>query len=276
MHHSYEQRVCIVTGGASGLGKELCRQLGGAGALVIIADIDESRGQIAADEIAKTGGVALAIPVDVTKSHSVQSLFEKVVAQFGRIDYIFNNAGVGIWGEFRDITLDQWCRVLDVNLIGVINSIHSCYPIMLRQGFGHIVNIASSLGIIPGPLCGPYVASKFAVFGLTNALRAEARGLGIDVTVICPGFIDTDMIAKMKPINTDAEAIGKLSPVQMMDPRLAAKRILNGVARKKGIIVFPMPVRVLALVFHFFPWLFTRISLRQVLEFRKARRTPAA
>src|SRR5689334_9436528 len=122
MHHSYEQRVCIVTGGASGLGKELCRQLGGAGALVIIADIDESRGQIAADEIAKTGGVALAIPVDVTKSHSVQSLFEKVVAQFGRIDYIFNNAGVGIWGEFRDITLDQWCRVLDVNLIGVINS----------------------------------------------------------------------------------------------------------------------------------------------------------
>ena len=131
MRRSFAGRVCIVTGGASGLGKELCRQLSDLGAFVIVADIDESKGRAVAAEINSVAESAHPITVDVANSHSVENLIDRVLAKFGRIDYLFNNAGVAILGEFCDFTLDQWRHTLDVNFSGVINGIHYCYPIMI-------------------------------------------------------------------------------------------------------------------------------------------------
>ena len=265
MRRSFAGRVCIVTGGASGLGKELCRQLSDLGAFVIVADIDESKGRAVAAEINSVAESAHPITVDVANSHSVENLIDRVLAKFGRIDYLFNNAGVAILGEFCDFTLDQWRHTLDVNLSGVINGIHYCYPIMIRQGFGHIVNTASAFEIVPVPLCGPYVASKFAIFGLTNALRVEAQGFGINATVVCPGFVKTEM----------SETFQSLARVQMMDVRDAAKHILSKVSEGKGVIVFPVYVRILEFLFRFFPWAFTKIVSRRVSKFRRSKNSPS-
>lgn len=131
MRASFESRVCIVTGGASGLGKEICRQLCDIGATVILADVDETKSRAVAAEIASSARNVHAVTVDVTDSRSVQNLIDYVLAKFGRVDYMFNNAGVAVWGEVRDLTLDQWRQVLDVNLTGVINGIHYCYPKMI-------------------------------------------------------------------------------------------------------------------------------------------------
>jgi NAD(P)-dependent dehydrogenase (short-subunit alcohol dehydrogenase family) len=272
---SFANKVCIVTGGASGLGKELCRQLATAGALVTLADIDETRAHAVADEIENVPGVVKVAAVDVTNSHSVQKLVDGVVAEFGRIDCMFNNAGITVWGEIRDFTLEHWRRAIEVNLIGIIHGVHYAYPIMIRQGFGHIVNTASGFGIVPSPLCGPYVTSKFAVFGLSNALRLEARGFGINVTVVCPGFVKTEMmLERMNPVNADAECVVGLIPVRMMDVQRAARLMLSGVARNKAIIVFPAYVRMFEYMFRYFPWLFNRIGSMQVSAFRRFRRTP--
>ncbi len=267
---SFANKVCIVTGGASGLGKELCRQLAQSSALVVLADINEPLAHRAAAEIASTGRSVKAVMVDVADASSMQRLIDGSRAEFGRIDYIFNNAGIAALGEIRDLSLQDWRRVLDVNLMGVIHGIHFAYPIMIQQGFGHIVNICSGFGIVPAALYGPYVASKFANFGISNVLRLEAHGLGINVTVVCPGYIKTEMTTT--PANADAESIAALIPVPMMDVRLAAQLILAGVARKKATIIFPLYVRVSGFVFHFLPRLFTRISLKQVARFRERRR----
>jgi short-subunit dehydrogenase len=136
---------------------------------------------------------------------------------------------------------------------------------MIRQGFGHIVNTASAFGIVPVPLCGPYVASKFAVFGLTNALRVEAQGFGINATVVCPGFVKTEM----------SETFQSLARVQMMDVRDAAKHILSKVSEGKGVIVFPVYVRILEFLFRFFPWVFTKIVSRRVSKFRRSKNSPS-
>ncbi len=270
---SFANKVCIVTGGASGLGKELCCQLASAGALVVLADIDDARAYAAVTEIANAGGSIRCSLVDVTESLSVRRLIDGTVAEFGRIDYMFNNAGISVWGEVRDLTLQDWRRALEVNLVGVIHGIHYAYPIMLRQGFGHIVNTASALGIVPSPLCGPYVASKFANFGISNALRLEARAFGISVTVVCPGFIKTEMTHNTTNlVNADPQSVRALIPVKMIRVERAAQLMLAGVARKKAIVVFPAYVRMFAFLFRYLPWLFTWISLKQVANFRKIRR----
>jgi NAD(P)-dependent dehydrogenase (short-subunit alcohol dehydrogenase family) len=144
----------------------LAKCLAAAGGSVVLADIDTVRMDEAAAEIARTGGKAKAVRVDVTDPESVRTLVEGAATDFGRIDYLFNNAGAVVIGEIRDLSLAQWRRVLEVNLFGEIYGIHYAYPIMIRQGFGHIVNTSSGFGMAPGPLNTPYVASKFAIFGL--------------------------------------------------------------------------------------------------------------
>jgi NAD(P)-dependent dehydrogenase (short-subunit alcohol dehydrogenase family) len=178
----FSNKVFIVTGGASGLGRELAKQLAASGASVVLADINEAAAQEVAAEIAQTGGSATAIHVDVTDGKSVQALVDSTAATFRRIDYLFNNAGNAIGGEIRDLSLEAWRRVIETNLFGVIHGVHFAYPIMIRQGAGHVVNTCSVFGMAPVPLNSPYVASKFAVFGISHALAAEARAFGVDVT----------------------------------------------------------------------------------------------
>jgi NAD(P)-dependent dehydrogenase (short-subunit alcohol dehydrogenase family) len=121
----------------------------------------------------------------------VQELVDETVRDYGRLDYMFNNAGIGMGGEVRDMDLEHWRRVLEVNLWGVTCGTSAAYEEMVRQGFGHIVNTASLAGLIPLPMVAAYCATKHAVVGLSASLRAEAAALGIKVSVVCPGFVET-------------------------------------------------------------------------------------
>jgi NAD(P)-dependent dehydrogenase (short-subunit alcohol dehydrogenase family) len=133
-----------------------------------------------------TGGACTVRRVDVSRRDEGEALVTETRASLGRIDLMVNNAGMGLDGEFRDMRLDQWERVVEVNLWGVVYGTHDGYPVMIEHGFGQIVSVASLAGLMPGGLMTSYVAAKHAVVGLTLGLRAEARQYGIKVNALCP------------------------------------------------------------------------------------------
>jgi NAD(P)-dependent dehydrogenase (short-subunit alcohol dehydrogenase family) len=232
----YRDKVAIVTGAASGIGLALSEQLARQGALVTLADIEREPVEKAAERLASAGLSARSAVVDVADRDALTQLVESVVSKLGRLDFLLNNAGIGVGGEARDFAYTDWKRVIDVNLFGVIHGVAAAYPLMVRQGYGHIVNVGSLAGLIP--LAGEisYVASKYAVVGLSHALRAEAADLGVRVSVVCPGKIETPIYDTSRVINFDKEATLALWPRGITAER-CAEIILRGVERNKATIV---------------------------------------
>jgi NAD(P)-dependent dehydrogenase (short-subunit alcohol dehydrogenase family) len=232
----YRDKVAIVTGAASGIGLALSEQLARQGALMTLADIEREPVEKAAERLASAGLSARSAVVDVADRDALTQLVESVVSKLGRLDFLFNNAGIGVGGEARDFAYTDWKRVIDVNLFGVIHGVAAAYPLMVRQGYGHIVNVGSVAGLIP--LAGEisYVASKYAVVGLSHTLRAEAADLGVRVSVVCPGKIETPIYDTSRVINFDKEATLALWPKGITAER-CAEIILRGVERNKATIV---------------------------------------
>jgi NAD(P)-dependent dehydrogenase (short-subunit alcohol dehydrogenase family) len=266
---TFQDKICIVTGGASGIGAAMCRQLAAAGARVVVADINEE----GAKSLASSIGAEHA-RLDVTDEAAVKALVDDTVARRGRIDYLFNNAGIGCATEIRDSTLSQWKRVLDINLYGVIHGVLAAYPIMVRQGSGHIVNTASGYGLTPGPGVAPYIASKFAVVGLSEALRIEAADLGVSVSTVCPGFIETAILEQRPDDRIDTKRFFARLPTKPITAEDAAQRALAGVARREAIIAFPGYVKVLTGLYRFAPRIFSLLQKRTVKQIRALRLTP--
>ena len=161
---------------------------------------------------------------------------------------MFNNAGICVAGEMRDMDLEHWRRLVDVNLWGVVYGTMTAYQVMLNQGFGHIVNTASADGLIPFPMMTAYSATKHAVIGLSIGLRAEAAGLGVKVSVACPGLIRTrmqetsTMVTELR--DEDALRRGLQQHAVGMDAGQCARIILRGVERNRGIIVVTAFARI--------------------------------
>ncbi|MET8338719.1 SDR family oxidoreductase [Streptosporangium canum] len=238
-------RTAIVTGGASGIGRALCRELGRRGAHVVVADLDGA----GAERVAKEFGCSAAT-LDVTDARAVRDLVTSVRAERGRLDLVFNNAGIAVGGTTDELTLDHWDRTIDVNLRGVVHGVHAAYPIMMRQGFGHIVNTASLAGLVPAPLMAPYTATKHAVVGLSLALRAEAAAHGVKVSVVCPGFTDTPLLDHANPgLPQTATGAGARRSATRTQGRLysadaLAVDIMKGLARNQALIVAPASGRM--------------------------------
>jgi NAD(P)-dependent dehydrogenase (short-subunit alcohol dehydrogenase family) len=267
----FEKLITIVTGGASGIGRALCEELARRGATVIIGDINLSGAREAASAIAASNGMAFAAYVDVRDAGSVQSLVDDTVKRHGRLDIIFNNAGIGVGGELRELTLEHWRAVIAVNLMGVVHGVAAAYPVMLRQGAGQIVNIASLAGLIAAPGLGPYATAKGAVVSLTRALRAEGEGLGVRASVVCPGFVDTAIYENAIGVKVGKEALLKKLGVRMMPARDAALAILRGTERNQGVIVFPTSARFLYLLTRVCPWLLEPFQRRMIKGLRGVR-----
>lgn len=250
----YKDKVAIVTGGASGIGRALCEDLGRRGAQVIVADINAEGAEKAARAIAAAGGRARAARLDVTKAEDVRRLVQETASKHGRLDFMFNNAGIVSIGDARDMDLDHWQRILNVNLMGVLYGTTAAYSLMVRQGFGHIVNIASSAGLIPVPLLAPYVTTKFGVVGLSQSLRFEGARLGVRVSVVCPGFVRTEIFDTAQVLRAPPEkVIANVPPGIIVHVTKAAQEILRGVARNKAVIIFPFSARVLWFLYRLFP-----------------------
>ena len=234
----FKDKVAMVTGGASGIGRELCRQLGGHGATVIVADINREGAEEVASMIADSGGRARAALLDVTDAEEMRKLIQDTAAEFGRLHYMFNNAGVAIGGEARDMDWGHWRRTLDINLMGVIHGSRAAYSLMVEQGFGHIVNTASGAGLFPIANSTPYVMTKHGVVGLSRSLRAEGADLGVKVSVVCPAMVDTPIFEAATYPNMDGKKfLASLPRFVMNDVEHAVRAILRGVSRNRGIII---------------------------------------
>ncbi|WP_040833357.1 SDR family oxidoreductase [Nocardia brevicatena] len=186
-------QVAVVTGAANGIGRAVAQALCARGIRVALADIDS-------DAVAKTaaelGSDTLAVPTDVADPTQVQRLADTTLRHFGRVDLVFNNAGMGVGGPIWLVEPDDWQRVWSVNVQGVVNGIRAFVPHLIAAGQGHIVNTSSLAGVSIGLFNAPYTASKHAVVSLTEALHGELGILspGIGVTVVCPGPVDTRML----------------------------------------------------------------------------------
>ncbi len=260
-------KIAIITGGASGIGRALGAALVERGARVVLADVNGDGAHAAALAIAPSG-VASGAAVDVTDAASVERCVNEVASTHGRLDYLFNNAGIGIMGDARHMTLPDWNRLVDVNLRGVIHGISAAYPIMIRQGFGHMVNTASLAGLTPTPGATGYATTKHALVGLSLSLRGEAAAYGVRVSVVCPGFIDTPIKDAIRWLNTDRDTVLNSMPVRLYSPDACARDILRGVARNHPIIVVTRFAKI--------TWLTYRLAPRLALRLGQfvARRSP--
>lgn len=236
--------IAIVTGGASGIGRAVATSLVLRGDTVVVADLDKEGAEKVAAKLA-TRGNATAAWLDVTDAEAVAALYRSVKEEHGRLDLVFNNAGIAVGGLTEELTLDHWNRAIDVNLKGVVHGVHAAYPIMLAQGHGHIVNTASLAGLVPAPMMLPYTATKHAVVGLSLALRAEAAGRGVKVSVVCPGFTDTPLLVNTNPdlpetsVGTDARDHAKQVQRTLYSVDALARDIMRGVAKNDALIVAP-------------------------------------
>jgi NAD(P)-dependent dehydrogenase (short-subunit alcohol dehydrogenase family) len=270
----FQNLITIITGGASGIGRALGEELARRGATVVIADVNLPEAQQVGAAIAAAGGTAFAARVDVRHAADVQVLVDDVVKRHGRLDLIFNNAGIGVGGEIHELSLDLWRTAIEVNLMGVVHGVAAAYPIMVRQGAGQIVNIASLAGLIPSPGFGPYATSKGAVVSLTLALRAEGEALGVRANVVCPGFVDTAIYENAIGVRPDKKELLDALGLPIIPAREAALAILRGTERNQSVIVFPWSARILWLQMRLTPWLL-ELSQRGMIErLRGVRRRP--
>ena len=267
----FENKIAIVTGGASGIGRALARDLARQGADVVLADVQIDAANLVAAEICDSGGKASAHYLDVTDSEAVENFVARIAAEKGRLDYMFNNAGIAIFGEFRDFSSADWKRILDINVNGVFAGTAAAYAVMIRQGTGHIVNTASVAGLIPSPGFTAYCASKHAVVGLSTSLRAEAAEYGVKVSVICPGFIKTPMFdSKAVGMPKDSESRARALRIAMA-PEACAARVLDGVAKNKAIIPITGHAKVLWALMRYFPGLVHALIRRTAKRLHKIR-----
>lgn len=270
---AFHGRTAIVTGGAGGIGRALVDELGRRGARVIVADIDAPGAEQAAGSVRAAGGHAEAHALDVTRADDVEALVAGVATRHGRVDYLFNNAGIAIGGDVRDLEIAHWRRIVDVNLLGPIHGVAAVYPRMAREGSGHIVNIASLAGLGALPTMAPYATTKFGLVGLSLSLRAEGEALGVRVTVVCPGFVQSGIYDAATVVNADKTALFARLPFARVPAERAARRILDGVARNEAIVVFPFYARVLWWLGRLNPAVLRPFHRRMVAAFRAARHT---
>jgi NAD(P)-dependent dehydrogenase (short-subunit alcohol dehydrogenase family) len=272
--HIFRGKTAIVTGGASGIGKGLCEELGKCGARVVVADLNAEEARNVAASLKASGGWAEAVTLDVTNEEDVRGLIDETAAKNGKLDYIFNNAGIGIGGEVQDMDLDHWKRIVDVNQWGVVYGTLAAYKVMVKQGSGHIVNTASGAGLVPSPLLTAYSMTKHAVVGLSTGLRAEGAELGVKVSVICPGFIDTPIFDSTEYVNTTKEVTMSIVPPKLkaMSATDCARAALRGVARNRGIIPVQAPAYVLWWLNRLSPRIMDGQSQKTIEKYRKAAR----
>ncbi len=233
-----------------------------------MTDIDSVRLEKAANSL---GPDVSRSVLDVRDADAVREFIGQVALDSGRIDFLFNNAGILLAGEAHEFDTGHFDRIIDVNIRGVVNGTMAAYPLMVRQGFGHIVNTASLAGLMPSPLLSAYGMSKHAVVGLTTSMRFEAERYGVRISAICPAGVDTPMLEAAPLSGLDAIAwspdvphylkrlAGTLCPADKV-----ARDALRGVERNKAIIIIPARGRLTELVYRFVPGLVHAVGRREL------------
>jgi NAD(P)-dependent dehydrogenase (short-subunit alcohol dehydrogenase family) len=250
-------KVAVVTGAGSGIGRATALLLARNGAKVHVADIDEERAWNVASEIEDAGGVAQPHALDVSDARAVDAFAEAVFAADGHVDILHNNAGIGHGGDIEATTIEDWERVIGVNLLGVAYGVQAFVPRMLKQGRpASVINTASQAGITPAPKMAPYASSKYGIVGMTESLNAELGRRGIRFSAICPGVISTDIV---RTATMRGELLGKQSKLtdfyatRGVSPDEVAEAVLRAI--EKHTLIVPVPRRQVLV-----PYLLHRLS----------------
>lgn len=262
-------KSAIITGGGSGIGKALGAALVNRGAKVWLSDVN---GDAAAEAAKEVGGNTQSLALDVADADAVKAHIGDVAQSHGRIDVVFNNAGIGVGGDIRELNLDHFNRSIDVNIRGVIHGVLAAFPVMKEQGGGTIVNTASAAGLLGLPLMAPYCMSKHAVVGMSNALRPEAAQHNVNLNVLCPMAIETPLLetdvaresgASWRPdIRTYLTKVG--GPPYPVDKFVDYS--LDQIEKNKGIIIAPLGARLRIALARYVPSVVTGITNRTYLE----------
>ena len=223
--------VAVITGAGSGIGRATAVRLAALGAKVHVVDISEAAAEAVSAGIVAGGGRAVAHTVDVADADAVGALADAVFAVDGRVDVLHNNAGIGHAGPVEQTTLEDWRRIVEINLMGVVHGIAAFVPRMLEQGRpAQIVNTASGLGLMPGIELAPYCTTKHAVVGLSQSLDLELKPRGIGVTALCPGIIAT-AIVKESTVRGDTSGRQQRA-VDLYEKRGATPEVVAGAVVK--------------------------------------------
>ncbi len=270
---TFDAAVALVTGGASGIGAALGREMARRGASVVLADRDGDLAQAEAVRITAQGGRAESATLDVRDAAACAGLVADVFERQGRLDYLFNNAGIAVGGEVCDLTLEDWREAVEVNLMGVVHGVAAAWPRLLAQGFGHVVNTASMAAFLPVAMAAPYGATKSAVLSLTRALRIEGAPNGVRVSALCPGVVRTPILdggrhgrlRNFIPAATLAAMNERLRP---MDVDAFARKALDDVARGRKVITHPAWWRLVSWLGGAAPWLLEAATRREYARVR--------
>lgn len=252
-------KIAVVTGAGSGIGRSSALLLARHGAKVHVADINGESAEAVAGEIEAAGGSATAHTLDVSDPDAVEAFAAAIYEAEGGVDILHNNAGIGHGGNIESTTVEDWQRVINVNLLGVAYGVQAFVPRMLEQGRpAKVVNTASMAGITPSPKLAPYCASKYGVVGLTESLDAELSPRGIRFSAICPGIIDTQIVATGIMRGDMAQKHSKITGFYSKrgaSPDEVAEAVLATIAKHKLIV--PAPRRQVTA-----PYLLHRLSPR--------------
>lgn len=252
-------KIAVVTGGGSGIGRSTALLLARHGAKVHVADVEGETSETVAGEIEGAGGSAASHLLDVSDPAAVESFAGAVFETEGGVDVLHNNAGIGHGGNLESTTIEDWQRVIGVNLLGVAYGIQAFVPRMLAQGRpASVVNTASMAGLVPAAKLAPYCASKYGVVGLTEALNAELSKRGIHFSAICPGIINTPIVATgimRGDVAEKQDRIARFYEERGVSPDEVADAVLAAIANHKLIV--PAPRRQVTA-----PYLLHRLSPR--------------
>jgi NAD(P)-dependent dehydrogenase (short-subunit alcohol dehydrogenase family) len=234
--------IAVVTGAGSGIGRAIAHELAARGSRILVTDVDGERAATVAAEIAERGGTASAQRLDVARSEDFVTARDLAVDELGGVDVVVNNVGVLAAGRPEVIPLDEWQRILDLNVLGTVRSNEVFLPMLIEQGRGHVVNTASVSGILNYAYDRtPYAASKAAVMMLSEALFMYLRPLGIGVSCLCPAGVATNIVEQIRFIGEQLPLSAPDLPV--VDAEVAGVRVADAIERRDFLVVTADEVR---------------------------------
>ncbi len=237
MSQTSEKRIAI-TGAASGLGRAIALYYAKQGWKIALGDVHDQRGQETLESVRKYGVDAFYQHVDVREDLSIEQWKEAIVKRWNGLDIIVNNAGVAAHGCIDEAPLDDWDWIIDINLMGVVRGCRQFSALFKKQGYGHIVNVASIAGLIHSPEMNSYNVTKAGVVALSDTLRSELRPFHISVSVVCPGFFQTNLTENTRSPNPKiASVINKLFSKSKINADDIAKIVYESVAAEKFFIL---------------------------------------
>lgn len=265
---SLSGKVAIVTGASRGLGRHIARALAGEGARVVAAARSRAELDEVVAELGRSGARALAVPADVARRADLEALVARAERELGGVDVLVNNAGIETVARFHELPLETMREMVEVNLLGALTLTRLVLPGMLARGAGHIVNISSLAGKAGPPLAETYAATKAALIGFTQSLRATYDGTGVSASAVCPGYV------RGEGMFADRARVAQVTPPSLIGtsaPEDVAQAVLDAIREDRPeIIVSPGPKALLAAASQIFPrlpgWLIRRMKLRAMYE----------